>query len=307
MRRAFFETLAEIGQNDSRVILLTADLGYLAIEAFADRLPQQFFNVGVSEQNMVGMATGLAEAGFIPFVYSINPFVVLRAYEFIRNGPIAQRLPVRIVSVGAGFDYGTNGISHYGIEDVGVLRVQPDLALLTPADTNQVQTALRATWEISRPVYYRLSKEELVIPQLEGRFQLGRTQTLREGADVLLVALGTSVSDTLEGAEMLAERGISAGVELVDNLNGYPLARLIETIGQYRLVVTVEAHYLTGGIGSYVCELVAEHGLHCKVERCGIASVPDGTTGSRVYLHRKFGIDALSIADRTEAALRGLR
>src|SRR2546425_8822734 len=111
MRRAFAETLAELAKEDPRIVLLTADLGFMALEPFADAFPERFFNVGVAEQNMTGLATGLAEAGIIPFVYSIVTFAVLRPFESIRNGPVAHKLPVRIVSVGGGFDYGPNGIS----------------------------------------------------------------------------------------------------------------------------------------------------------------------------------------------------
>ncbi len=211
MRRAFFETLASIAAADPRVVLLTADLGYMAIEEFSERCPRQFFNAGVSEQNMIGMATGLAEAGFVPFVYSIAPFVVLRAYEFIRNGPVAHRSAVRLVSVGAGFDYGTNGISHYGIDDIGVLRVQPGLMLLTPADTPQARAALLCTWSLPGPLYFRLSKRDTVLPGLEARFALGHTQTLRSGTDVLLVGLGTAAQETLDAAEQSCQRRYFSG------------------------------------------------------------------------------------------------
>src|SRR3954465_15838848 len=125
MRRAFAETLTELAAEDPRIVLLTADLGFMAPEPFIERFPARFFNVGVAEQNMVGVATGLAEAGLVPFVYSIVSFAVLRPFEFIRNGPIAQQLPVRIASVGGGMEYGQNGISHYGLEDVAMMRTQP--------------------------------------------------------------------------------------------------------------------------------------------------------------------------------------
>src|SRR6266550_716484 len=111
MRAAFIRTLAELAEVDWRILLLTGDLGFTVIEPFADRFPGRFFNMGVAEQNMVGVATGLAEAGYVPFVYSIATFAALRPYEFIRNGPVHQRLPVRVVGVGGGFDYGTNGPS----------------------------------------------------------------------------------------------------------------------------------------------------------------------------------------------------
>ena len=124
MRKAFVQSLIQLAGADERVILLTGDLGYLVIEEFVEKFPKQFFNMGVAEQNMLGVATGLAEAGFIPFVYSIAPFAALRPFEFIRNGPVYHQLPVRIVGVGQGVEYGFNGNSHFGVEDVGVLRTQ---------------------------------------------------------------------------------------------------------------------------------------------------------------------------------------
>src|SRR5947208_6407398 len=127
MRAAFAQTVCSLAANDPRVLLLTGDLGYMALEPFAQRFPDRFFNVGVAEQNMVGLATGLAEAGMVPFCYSIVTFASLRPYEFIRNGPVLHQLPVRIVGVGGGFEYGTAGPTHHGLEDIGVMRLQPGL------------------------------------------------------------------------------------------------------------------------------------------------------------------------------------
>ena len=137
MRAAFVEALVEIAEGDERVVLMTGDLGFMALEPFSERYPRRFFNVGVAEQNMIGLATGLAESGFIPFVYSIATFASLRGYEFFRNGPIAHGLPVRLVGVGGGFDYGSAGTTHHGLEDVGVMRLQPGLRVVAPADSRQ--------------------------------------------------------------------------------------------------------------------------------------------------------------------------
>src|SRR5918912_219611 len=129
MRKAFAETLFELMTQDERILLLTADLGFMVWEAIASKFPGRFFNVGVAEQNMIGLATGLAEAGFIPFVYSIATFATLRPFEFIRNGPVHHNLPVRIVGVGAGYDYGPAGPTHHALEDIGVMRTQPNLTV----------------------------------------------------------------------------------------------------------------------------------------------------------------------------------
>ena len=130
MRRAFVNTLVDLATQDTRIILLTGDLGFMALEPFAEKFPGRFINAGVAEQNMVGLATGLAEAGFVPFVYSIMPFAVLRPYEFIRNGPIHHQSQVRIVGIGAGLEYSHQGNTHYGLEDVGIMRIQPGLTFL---------------------------------------------------------------------------------------------------------------------------------------------------------------------------------
>ncbi|MDP9179407.1 MAG: 1-deoxy-D-xylulose-5-phosphate synthase, partial [Gemmatimonadota bacterium] len=224
MRESFINALSDLAASDPRVLLLTADLGYTVLERFADRNPDQFFNVGVAEQNMVGLATGLAEAGFIPFVYSIATFASLRAYEFIRNGPVLHRLPVRIVGVGGGFEYGSAGATHYALEDVGAWRMQPDLCLIAPADFEQADRALRATWNLSSPIYYRLGKNEKAkVPGLHGEFELGRDQLVREGEDLVIVAMGAIAIEAAAAADLLSPEGIEAAVVVVASVNPAPV------------------------------------------------------------------------------------
>src|SRR5262249_54938339 len=148
--------------------LLTADLGYAALEPFGQEFPNRFFNVGVAEQNMLGLATGLAEAGFVPFAYSIATFASMRAYEFLRNGPALHLLPVRLIGMGAGLHYGHTGMSHYALEDVALMRVQPSVTIVAPADADQARAALRATADLPNPVYFRLCKQSSPVPGLEG-------------------------------------------------------------------------------------------------------------------------------------------
>ncbi|MEM7588028.1 MAG: 1-deoxy-D-xylulose-5-phosphate synthase, partial [Acidobacteriota bacterium] len=160
MRTTFLETLEELAEQDERIMLLTGDLGYTVVEPFAEKFPQRFLNVGVAEQNMIGLATGLAEAGFLPFVYSIITFAILRPYEFIRNGPVLHGLPVRIVGVGGGYEYGHGGPTHHGLEELAVSRALPGLNIVAPADFEQTRSALRATWDRPGPIFYRLGKDD---------------------------------------------------------------------------------------------------------------------------------------------------
>jgi transketolase len=305
MRRAFIETLTELAARDPRLLLLTGDLGYLALEPFAEAYPDRFFNVGVAEQNMVGLATGLAEAGFIPFVYSLVPFAVLRPYEFIRNGPIQHCLPVRIVGVGGGLEYGTNGLSHYGLEDIAVMRVQPGLTVLAPADAGQTRQAVAATWNLPGPVYYRLGKDDkAVVPGLEGRFELGKLQCLREGSELLLIAMGAVATEAATAAQELAARGVSCSLAIVASVSPAPVDELAGLLARHPVALTVEAHYRIGGVGSLVAEVIAERDLRCRLVRCGVGSLPNGITGSQRYLHQLYGLSAEKLVETAMAAVR---
>ena len=296
MRKAFVQTLISLAEKDERILLLTGDLGFMALEPFSEKFPGRFFNIGVAEQNMVGLASGLAREGFLPYVYSIVPFAALRPLEFIRNGPIYHRLPVRIVGIGAGFDYGNNGLTHYGIDDIGSLRCQPGISLISPCDHQQAATAFQASWNLPGPVYYRLSKDEkTVVPGLEGKFSLGRAQLLRPAGRVGIVAMGTLAAGAVQVAAALEKQGVSCGVAAVASVSPAPVQDLIDFLRGAQWVVTLENHYATGGIGSLVAEIVAESGLSCRLLRCGVDSTPDGRTGSTETLHRKFGLDEGSI------------
>jgi len=307
MRKAFFRTLTELAEKDPRVMLLTADLGYLAVEPFSERFPDRFCNVGVAEQNMVGIATGLAEAGFIPFVYSIVSFAVLRPYEFIRNGPIHHRLPVRIVGVGGGFDYGHDGITHYGIEDVGILRLQPGITIVAPADYQQAVSSLLATWDLPGPVYYRLSKDDKTLVRgLEGRFELGRAATIGDGTDLLVIAMGDVASEAIRAVEVLGVRGISCTVMVVACFNPAPIDDLAESLAHFRLALTLEAHFAVGGIGSLVSEVIAERGLPCRLVRCGINTAVDGISGSRGHMLSRYGLSAEAVVATALEAFGGM-
>ncbi len=305
MRVAFVETLTELARHDPRVMLLTGDLGFMALEPFAQAHPTRFINAGVAEQNMIGVATGLAEAGFVPFAYSIVNFAVLRPYEFIRNGPILHQLPVRVVGMGGGFEYGSAGPSHHGLEDIGVTRIQPGLTVIAPADHQQARTALLATWDLPGPVYYRLGKDDkTVVPGLDGRFALGRAQQVRQGGDLLIVAMGSVASEAAAAAELLAAQGVECTVLVVASLNPAPSDDLAVAVARFPLTLTVEAHYANGGLGSLVAETIAESGAGSRLVRCAVTARADGRSGGQAYFHQRHG---LSRAALVETALRELQ
>ena len=281
MRKAFITTLCELAQHDQRVMLLTGDLGYLLIEPFANQFPDRFINVGVAEQNMIGIATGLAEAGYIPFAYSITPFAVLRSYEFIRNGPVQHQLKVRIVGGGSGFEYSHDGFSHYALEDIGVLRILPGISIFAPADFQQATCIFNKTWDLPGPIYYRLSKDEQsIIPGLSGDFEVAEAQCIGDGKDVLIISMGSITNQVCQAIEVLRLHGIACSLMIIASIHPLPNRSLETFLREYQHVVAVEEHFINGGIGSLVSENVAEGNLKCTVTRCGVRSLPDGKTGS---------------------------
>lgn len=304
MRKIFIQTLTELAQKDKRIVLLTADLGYTVIEPFVEKFPERFFNTGVAEQNMAGIAAGLASRGAIPFLYSISTFSTLRPYEFIRNGPIRHRLPVRIIGVGTGFEYDFGGFTHYGLEDIGILRIQPAIKIIMPADIRQARSSLLATWDDKGPVYYRLSKNDsLENPALKGDFDENRLDMLRTGKDVAIVSTGAITTQVLAAADNLEKNGIQCTVAAIACLNPAPKDDLMRLLSCHTLVVTVEAHYVTGGIGSAVCEIVAENCLKTRVIRCGIKTIPTGMTGRESAMNKRHGISSEEIEKTVRSAL----
>ena len=303
MRREFVESLVAVAERDERVVLLSGDLGFAALEPFSERFPDRFFNAGVAEQNMVGMATGLAEAGLTPYVYSISTFASMRAYEFIRNGPVLHDLPVRIVGIGEGADYSHNGITHYALEDVALMRAQPGLALVNPAATGQIGPMLDAVQDLPGPAYIRLSKLSGTVAGLPDEFELGRAHRIGDGADVAIVALGATAGGAVDCAGLLAQRGVRARVIVVTSVSPAPIEDLIAGLTGVNLAISVEAHYVTGGVGSQVAEVIAENGLRCRLLRAGAASAPVGMAGSLGYMHDQLGISPERLAERVLEAL----
>jgi len=290
LRRELIEALVKLAEADERIVLLTGDLGFAALEPFMERFPDRFFNAGVAEQNMVGMATGLAEAGYTPYVYSISTFASMRPYEFIRNGPVLHSLPVRVVGIGEGVDYGHNGMTHYALEDVALMRAQPGLTLVAPAASEQVGAILRAVQPLPGPAYLRISKQSVSVPALADRFTLGRAEQLAYGDDAAIVALGSMSEFALEAVRLLGAQGVSASLVVVSSVTPPPIGDLIGVLGGVPVVVSAEAAYINGGLGSLLAEVIAEHGLRSRLVRVGVSSMPLGISGGRAYMHEQLGL-----------------
>lgn len=306
MRKALVETLIDLAKSDPRIFLLTGDLGFMFLERFAQAHPDRFINVGVAEANMLGIATGLASEGFIPYAYSIATFAAMRPYEQIRNGPVLHDLPVRILGIGGGFEYGHAGPTHYALEDYAIARVQPGLGVVVPADSQQAIQALRQTYDHPGTIYYRIGKrEDYTIPNLNGRFRLGHTERVRDGDALLMLCIGSISVEALGAAELLETEGIRTRVEIVASLRPAPAEDLRAALERFPVALTVEEHYTSGGLGSLAAEIIAEANLSCRLVRCGVEPAVSGLSGSEAYMRHHYGLSRTAIA-RTALKTLGL-
>jgi len=296
MRTALVSTLCELAAADDRVMLLTADLGWGALEPFARAFPDRFLNVGVAEQNMIGVATGLALEGAVPFAYSIATFATLRCYEQFRDGPVLHRLPVRLLGIGGGFAYGHAGPTHHALEDLCVTRALPGVSVVAPADSAQARAALLATLDMPGPAYLRIDKNDRPdLPGLEGRFAPDRPELVRPGRDLLLLATGSIAHEAVRAAEAMEDRGVSAAVAVLAHLGPTAGPLVSRLLARFATVITVEEGAVTGGLGALAAEAVAREGLRCRLHARGARGPLDGPTGGVDYLRRRHGLDADSL------------
>ena len=301
MRTAFLQSLCELAAQDDRVMFLTADLGWSVVEPFAKQFPDRFMNVGVAEQNMLGVATGLALEGKVPFAYSIATFSSMRCYEQFRDGPVLHNLPVRVIGIGGGFAYGHAGPTHHAIEDLTIARTQPGATVLAPSDPAQTRSVILSTQSIPGPIYLRVDKGSYAnLPGLDGRFALHTPEVIREGRDLLFLAVGSIAHEALKAAEALQRRGVAAGVAVLAHLGFEAGEPLLDLLRDYHTVFTVEEGSVAGGLGSLVAEAVAHHGLRCRVHARGVRTKFGHLTGSMDYMRRLHGIDAASLSEAAE-------
>ena len=261
-RDAYGGELVEIGRQDPRVVALDADLsGSTRSAAFAAAFPDRFFNVGIAEQNMIGMAAGLAAAGKLPYASSFAIFATGRAWEQVRQSVAYPRLPVRIAGSHAGVTVGPDGSSHQATEDIALMRVLPHMTVLVPADGVAVRGLVRASLDVAGPIYLRLGRPK--VPVLYGPdgfaggdFRPGGGRVLREGRDVTVVACGVLVAEALKAADAAADEGLSVGV--IDAYSVKPLAAamVLAAAEQSGALVTAEEHSVIGGLGAAVAEVI---------------------------------------------------
>ena len=295
-RESYGNALAELGTEHSDVVVLDADLAAATkTGVFQKAHPERFIDCGIAECNMMGVAAGLASAGLVPFASSFAMFAAGRAYEQVRNSIGYPHLNVKIGATHAGISVGEDGATHQCNEDIALMRTIPGMTVICPADDVEARAAVRAAYEHEGPVYLRFGR--LAVPVINDRadykFEIGKGVVLREGKDLTIITTGLPVSSCLEAAEMLAADGSDAKVINIHTIKPLDEELVLAAAKETGKVVTVEEHSVIGGLGSAVCDVLAEK-APVKVLRIGINDV-FGESGPAVELIKKYGLDTESI------------
>lgn len=303
-REAYGKALVELGEKDESLIVLDADLAAATKTGmFKKAYPERFFDAGIAECNLVGVAAGIATTGHTVFASSFAMFLAGRAFEQVRNTIGYPHLNVKLGATHAGISVGEDGASHQCCEDIALMRAIPGMVIINPADAVEARAAVLAAAEYVGPVYMRFGR--LAVPEIfdaSYKFELGKAVTLREGADVTIAATGLMVNEAIEAAKLLADEGISAEIINVHTIKPLDAETILRSAAKTGAVVTAEEHSVIGGLGSAVCEALCEGGKPVPVVRLGVND-EFGRSGPAVELLHIYGLDAQNIVAKAKQAI----
>ncbi len=302
-RKPFAETLIELAASDERIVAVCNDsVGSSSLGGFRDAYPDRLINVGIAEQNMVGVAAGLAATGLIPFVCSAGPFLTGRATEQIKADIAYSGHKVILCGMSPGMAYGELGPTHHSVEDLSWMRALPGLDIAVPADPRQTRQALEALVAEPRGTYLRIGRHKVPsVTTAADTWQRGKFNTVRDGQDVTIIGLGTTVSRTIEAAELLAADGVDARVLNAAWISPLDTEAIIAAAEETRAIVVAEEANVAGGLGAAVAQVVAQLGIGTKVIPIGLSEF--APTGSTDWLLEHFGLTGENIARVAREAL----
>jgi transketolase len=305
MRSAFFRALTALSENDERVHLIVGDLGFGVVENFAQRFPNRFVNVGVAEQNMTGIAAGMALSGKIVFTYSIANFPILRCLEQVRNDVCYHNANVKIVAVGGGLSYGSLGSTHHATEDLAIMRSLPRMVVVAPGDPIEAEAATEAVAAHPGPCYLRLGRAgEAKIHRGGINFRLGKAIQVRDGKDLTLISTGGLLETAVQVAESLHHTGIQTRVLSMHTVKPLDSDAILTAARETGAVFTLEEHSVIGGLGGAVAEFLAETSEGSIVfKRFGLPSAFSSVTGTQEYLRAQHGLSVESLAAAIRSTL----
>jgi len=308
MRNAFADEALRLAEVEPRLVLVTADIGNRLFDKFKARFPERFFNCGVAEANMTGVAAGLALDGFLPITYTIAPFVTTRCLEQIRVDLCYHRLPVIVTAVGAGYSYASLGATHHACEDIALLRALPEMRVVCPGDSLELRALLRCLMlHPDGPAYLRLGKKgEPVVHSAPPELRVGRALPIRLGDKVTILSTGNLLPVAVEAAALLDAQGMETGVTSFHTVKPLDEQHLEEVFARCQLVVTLEEHSRLGGLGGAVAEWVSDRPEwpRARLLRLGTPDSFPHEAGEQHYFRQKFALDAAGVARSVSQRLK---
>ena len=305
MRGAFFRALLGLAERDHRINLIVGDLGFGVVEEFARRFPDRFLNAGIAEQNMTGIAAGMALSGKIVFTYSIANFPVLRCLEQVRNDVCYHNANVKIVAVGGGLAYGSLGATHHATEDLAIMRSLPRMVVVAPGDPAEAEAATQAVAALAGPSYLRLGRAgEAKVHRGAIDFQLGKAITVRQGRDLTLISTGGLLETAVQAAELLHQSGLEARVLSMHTVKPLDANAISVAARETGAIFTLEEHSVAGGLGGAVAEFLAEEGERpFTFRRFGLPSAFSSAVGTQEYLRAQHRLTAEAVVSAVASLL----
>lgn len=298
MRKTFFNKINQIASKDKNVYLLTANLGFRLFDQFRQQLPNQFIDVGVAEANMIGIASGLSLSGKNTYCYSIIPFLIMRAYEQIRMDVGYHNLGVKLVGVGGGFTYGFEGLTHFGLEDISLMRSVPNMNVIVPSDIEEAKLVADFSYKFNKPLYIRLGRmgDPVIYPKPPD-FCFGKGIVLEEGKDIAIIATGNILYQAKQVLDNLKKKGISSTLIDMHTVKPIDLGLINNCSREHEAIFTLEEHSINGGLGSAVAEVLSENSYNGKFRRIGIPDKLESVIGKAQYLRKYYSLDSDSITN----------
>lgn len=306
MRKTFVQTLEKLARKDKNIFILTADLGVF-FKSFQQKFPERFINCGVSEENMIGVAAGLALSGKNVYCYSIVPFLIMKALEKIRVDICYQNLNVKLLGAGGGLVYGVEGMTHHAIEDIAVMRALPNMTVVAPGDLLEVEVAAKESAEYKGPLYIRFGKDNPPgVHKNISNFKIGKGIIIQKGQKVALIVAGTLLYQAKLAAENLNKKGIKISLISMPTIKPIDKKLLEELSGTHDVIFTAEDHSEIGGLGSAVGEFLLENDFKGVFRKIALPDEYSKYIGHQDYLYQKYGLDSESIAKTMTKELKNL-
>lgn len=294
MRATFINTLIELAGKDDKIFLLTADMGFSVLEPFAQEFPDRYINTGITEQATVSIAAGLALSGYKVYAYSITPFITMRCYEQVRLDVAYMNTNVKIIGIGAGFEYGVAGATHHAIEDIALMRSLPNMKVLCPGDNIEAKAILEQSAQDPSPMYIRIGRNKEPFYHKENtKIKIGKAAVLNEGKDLAIITTSNALSIGKKHLEDMQAQGQNPYLISMHTVKPIDKELILKLINEGVEIYSIEEGNIIGGLGSAIAEIIAESGKACKLNRIGIPDEFTHHVGSQDYHRNKYKLDQI--------------